>query len=335
MSNLPRVLVICERRQPSPLIRSLVGRGTFRVTQSDLRQAADSNGLLQSVDAVVIDGSDMDTDRQLVLRELLDLLDVHHVGALILAPDIRICNELRWLDSREMVWVSASDSLDEAWGRLVTIIAHRPAIRRLQAEILALRRVQGPLSSHFNQIDEEMRLAGRLQRDFLPRELPQLPNVRFAYIYRPATWVSGDMFDIFRLDEQHVGFYVADAVGHGMPAALLTMFIKRALVTKRIRGSSYELVPPAESLRLLNNDLLQQNLTNSQFATACYCVLNTNTLQLQLARAGHPPTGRRAGRWRATLQDGERRLHPVRLMCAGLQRDRRRGSLAAGNQLIP
>jgi len=45
-----------------------------------------------------------------------------------------------------------------------------------------------------------------------------------------------------RLDEHHVGFYMADAVGHGMPAALLTMFLKQALVTKEITPKGYRLL---------------------------------------------------------------------------------------------
>jgi sigma-B regulation protein RsbU (phosphoserine phosphatase) len=85
-----------------------------------------------------------------------------------------------------------------------------------------------------------------------------------------------------------VGFYVADAVGHGMPAALLTMFIKKAMQTKRIIDHGYELVPPEEVLRQLNVDLCQQNLSACQFCTACYAILDTQTLSLHYARGGHP-----------------------------------------------
>jgi sigma-B regulation protein RsbU (phosphoserine phosphatase) len=85
-----------------------------------------------------------------------------------------------------------------------------------------------------------------------------------------------------------VGFYVADVVGHGMPAALLTMFIKKALVTKRIVGNSYEIVPPHVSLGELNRDICQQNLSACHFCTALYCVLDTESLTLTYCRGGHP-----------------------------------------------
>jgi sigma-B regulation protein RsbU (phosphoserine phosphatase) len=173
-------------------------------------------------------------------------------------------------------------------GRLATLIELRPHFQSLALELKRLRLINEPLNSHFVQVDEEMQLASRLQRDFLPRELPQIPGIRFATIFRPATWVSGDIYDIMRLDEDHVGFYVADAVGHGMPAALLTMFIKRALVTKQITGSNYTLVEPGVALAQLNGDLVAQELSNFQFATCCYGILNTKTLRLRVANAGHP-----------------------------------------------
>jgi sigma-B regulation protein RsbU (phosphoserine phosphatase) len=138
------------------------------------------------------------------------------------------------------------------------------------------------------EVDEEMRLAARLQRDFLPRRLPEVGRARFGVLYRPANWVSGDIYDAVRLDETHLGFYVADVVGHGMPAALLTMFIKKALQTKRIFGNTYRIVPPDASLRELNVDICEQNLPSCQFCTAVYCVLDIETLKLTYSRGGHP-----------------------------------------------
>ena len=104
-----------------------------------------------------------------------------------------------------------------------------------------------------------------------------------------------------RLDERRIGFYVADAVGHGMPAALLTMFIKHALVTKEVRPAAgegattvsgdaprYQLLDPGESLRRLNTNLVDQELSQATFATALYGVLDPDTLEMRFAKAGHP-----------------------------------------------
>lgn len=158
----------------------------------------------------------------------------------------------------------------------------------LKAEINFLRRRDETLNFYMNRIDEELRLAARLQQDFLPRTLPQVGPLRFHTLFRPAGYVSGDLYDVFRLDESHVGFYMADAVGHGMPAALLTMFIKNALVTKQISAEGYRLLDPGEALARLNDKLVDQNLTQATFATAVYGSINAKTLVCRFARAGHP-----------------------------------------------
>ncbi|HAU37257.1 MAG TPA: hypothetical protein DCX07_06020, partial [Phycisphaerales bacterium] len=106
----------------------------------------------------------------------------------------------------------------ELAARLDAAAALQPTIVRLRDELAAARQASDKAERTFVELGEEMRLAARLQRDFLPRRLPEVGPARFGVLYRPATWVSGDIYDILRLDETHVGFYVADAVGHGMPA---------------------------------------------------------------------------------------------------------------------
>jgi len=118
--------------------------------------------------------------------------------------------------------------------------------------------------------------------------LPQLGRVQFHTLFRPAGYVSGDLYDAMRLDERRLGFYIADAVGHGMPAALLTMFIKHALVTKEIVERRYRLLLPSESLGRLNQELIDQNLSQAAFATALYGYIDVDTLDMTVARAGHP-----------------------------------------------
>ncbi len=124
----------------------------------------------------------------------------------------------------------------------------QPALENLQKEVARIRAVGSDMGKTLDQIDEEMRLAAKLQRDFLPRKFPQVGPLQFSVMFRPAAWVSGDIYSVERLDEIHVGVYVADAVGHGLPAALLTMFIKQALPTKRIGDDGYHIVPPDQAM---------------------------------------------------------------------------------------
>jgi serine phosphatase RsbU (regulator of sigma subunit) len=73
-----------------------------------------------------------------------------------------------------------------------------------------------------------------------------------------------------------------------MPAALLTIFLKQALVMRTTVDNTYHIFSPAEVMKNLNKRMATQKLSGYQFATCCYCLLNTETLEMIYARAGHP-----------------------------------------------
>jgi sigma-B regulation protein RsbU (phosphoserine phosphatase) len=179
----------------------------------------------------------------------------------------------------------AHATIDPQQQRLADLTAE---MEDLRTEVEALRARDRTINFYMQRLDDELRLAARLQQDFLPKTLPQLGTVRFHTLFRPAGYVSGDLYDVMRLDEKHVGFYMADAVGHGMPAALLTMFIKNALVTKEIIEKGYRLLTPAQTMGKLNDALVGQKLAHASFATALYGMINTETGDVAFARGGHP-----------------------------------------------
>jgi sigma-B regulation protein RsbU (phosphoserine phosphatase) len=158
----------------------------------------------------------------------------------------------------------------------------------LSEKTAEVHRINQRLQRTYQQINEELELARRIQRSFLPRQLPELPQMRFAVHYRPSGRVGGDFYDIFRLDEAHLGFYVADAMGHGIPASLLTIFVKKGVLTKEIHGKDYRLLSPSEVLHRLNKDLIAQALSETPFITMVYVLLNHLDGTLHFARSGHP-----------------------------------------------
>ncbi len=169
-----------------------------------------------------------------------------------------------------------------------TLLRAKERHDQLALKAAEAQRVSQRLQAANQQIDQELELARRLQESFLPQTLPQIPHVRFAVKYKPCAQVGGDFYDVFRLDEKHVGFYVADAMGHGVPASLLTIFIKKGVRAKEISGKNYRLVPPTEVLQKLNADLIEQQIPDLPFITMVYVLFNYLDGTLQFARAGHP-----------------------------------------------
>jgi len=192
-------------------------------------------------------------------------------------------------DKRALVEVVDPDiPLAELRGRLSMVDRYHGLVRRMESELRTMERLSKKLSEHFTEVDQEMQLAGRLQRNFLPNLNAPIHNIDFASIFRPASFVSGDIYDVVRVDDRHTAVYLADAVGHGMAASLLTMFIKRSIVPRRGTDESYTIVEPAEVLATLNDALADEQLTNCQFVTGCYMLIDHRSGTLRFARGGHP-----------------------------------------------
>lgn len=181
----------------------------------------------------------------------------------------------------------AETSLDELFGRLMTLARYGPLVARMEREIVHLERLGRQLNRYFAEVDQELRLAGRLQRDFLPRDAEPFPGLRCAALFQPATWVSGDMYDLFPIDQQHVGVFVADAMGHGLAAGIMTMFLRQVLHTGHLPGDVGAL-DPATAMARLHTGLCRQTLPNQHFVTAVYAAIDLQTFEMRLARGGHP-----------------------------------------------
>ena len=171
---------------------------------------------------------------------------------------------------------------------LATLAQRQVTVEALARELSLAQSTQAGLRGEMDRIHEELQLAASVQRDFMPRHLPEDAGLEFGVLFRPAGYVSGDVYDVRVLDERRVAFFVADAVGHGVPAALLTMVISRALM--RHGPEDAELLhKPAEALARLNTELCAHPSDRHRFATAVYGIIDTRTHELTLAGAGHPP----------------------------------------------
>jgi phosphoserine phosphatase RsbU/P len=245
-------------------------------------------GQVGDTSVAVVCPTELEGDQGRIQSLLEELSEVSTVAVLLLPGDASEAWSVAAGEFSNIICAREDSPAGELAARLEAASQLQPAIAKLRRELTQARDAAAGATRTIEEVDEEMRLAGKLQREFLPNRMPEVGPIRFGTLFRPASWVSGDIYDVIRLDETHVGFYVIDAVGHGMPAALLTMFIKKALQTKRIVGNSYQIVPPRVAMAELNADICEQDLASCQFCTAAYCVVDTDTLTLTYSRAGHP-----------------------------------------------
>jgi len=152
------------------------------------------------------------------------------------------------------------------------------------------------------KLARDLEVAARVQQAQLPAKSPQFDNCEIAWAYKPCDELGGDFLNVFQLDDNHLGLYLLDVTGHGVPAALVSVAVSRALqpsqfdtciVSKPVRSQdarveSLNLTSPAGVAEILNRRFPTDG-SMGQFFSLVYCVLNPSTGWLHLVSAGHPP----------------------------------------------
>jgi serine phosphatase RsbU (regulator of sigma subunit) len=133
------------------------------------------------------------------------------------------------------------------------------------------------------RVEQELRVARRIQQASLPKEVPQLEGWQIFPLYQPAREVGGDFYDFHLLSEGRLGLAVGDATGKGVPAALVmtTTCGKLQLAAQALDSSS-----PGEVLARVNEALLVR-IPPNMFVTCFYAILDPERGSLSYANAGH------------------------------------------------
>jgi len=177
----------------------------------------------------------------------------------------------------------------EVRAQIAALVRHQKNYARLAARAADAQAINLRLQQAYARMDQDLELARRLHLGFLPKRLPEVERIGFAVCYRPRSRVGGDFYDVTRLDEEHVCFYLADAMGRGSAvSSLLTLFLKQCVVPKEIIGRTYRIVPPHEILQQINRELLSLELPEPPLATMVCGIVNCRDGRLRLARAGQP-----------------------------------------------
>ncbi|MGQ9615975.1 MAG: SpoIIE family protein phosphatase [Spirochaetota bacterium] len=137
----------------------------------------------------------------------------------------------------------------------------------------------------------EIKSARRIQFSFLPTKMPAIEGVEFLAKYVPCQRIGGDFYDVFRIDEHTIGFFIADVSGHGVPSAMITIFLKQEvafLAKKVIKEGEYTVTRPREVLASLNRSFLMNNIGEGTFfITIVYCTFDIEKCVLTCSLAGH------------------------------------------------
>jgi len=175
-------------------------------------------------------------------------------------------------------------------GELLARIQTHLTINRLTT---SLQQANKELLIHQKQLMEGLHAAANLQKNLLPRRIPDCKTLSFASYFKPCQEIGGDIYNIQRLDDTHIALHIIDVSGHGFSAAMMTALASQALsfsgtiVTSMGAGGKRTVTPPAIVIEELDKEfpLHRFNL----YMTLFYILINTKANTFRYCCAGHPP----------------------------------------------
>ncbi len=177
-------------------------------------------------------------------------------------------------------------SVRNAWEHRSLVLEKERLTRDLAERVRQLERVCLILEDQAATINQDLRRAEVIQTALLPNAPPRMEGFRVDALYRPGKNVGGDLFDVSALDERRVVIYVADAAGHGVAAAMLSVLFKQRL--RPVDPETGDVRSPSVVLGDVNRAILSDVTAPGMFLTAAYGVLDTVERELTIAVAGHP-----------------------------------------------
>jgi len=154
----------------------------------------------------------------------------------------------------------------------------------VKARVRSLLKAKAYADAVREAMERDLSIAREIQMGILPADFSPCTNGTGLDIFammEPAKQVGGDLYEVLRVDEDHVVVVIGDVSGKGIPAALFM-----AVTVTLIRSMARQLLRPEEILSRLNDELAAQN-PRGMFVTVACLVIDLRTGRITGASAGH------------------------------------------------
>jgi phosphoserine phosphatase RsbU/P len=132
------------------------------------------------------------------------------------------------------------------------------------------------------RLGREMKIAREIQLQLMPDEVPSIPPLQLAVLFKPVTQLGGDLYDWIPFDDGRIAIVIGDVAGKGAPAALYG-----ALSSGVIRTRAGRKYPPGQMLELVNKTLFQRPI-EGQYVAVTYAVYDPKNKTIALSNSGLP-----------------------------------------------
>jgi len=150
-------------------------------------------------------------------------------------------------------------------------------------DISEKKNVESQVNAQIRRHNTDTAMAGLIQKSVLPKDGNYWNIIQFESVYLPAEELSGDAYDIIKLNDDEILLYIADVSGHGIQASLLTMFINEKVRSNAATATDGLDILLAKILR----GFIALGIDARVYMTLLCCVYNRKKRELAIANAGH------------------------------------------------
>ncbi|MEA3242085.1 MAG: SpoIIE family protein phosphatase [Pseudomonadota bacterium] len=170
------------------------------------------------------------------------------------------------------------------------VLKHAELVRQNREYRENLETLNRELTQTLRQLQDDEEAGRAIQSQLLPEDNKRFGDYRFRRRLYPSMYLSGDFMDYFPIDDQSIGFYMADVSGHGAASAFVTVMLHTLIVQYRDtlwQTADITIKHPRRVLQRLNRDFCRQNL--DKHLTMLYGVIDLEKNTLAYSSGGQFP----------------------------------------------
>ena len=294
-SSPGRVLVVDDNEDNRDMLSRRLERSGHAVITAVDGQDALRRVEEHSFDVILLDVMMPGIDGFEVLRRLRERFDATRLPVIMATAKDQREDIVQALKLGANDYVTKPLDYPVVLARVNTQLSLKRAVDRVILLEADLRQRNQALAEVNERMRRDLQAAAAVQRALLPSAMPQTPAAEFAWAFVPCDELAGDIFNVFMLDDHHVGMYLLDVSGHGVRSSLLSVTLSRVLtplpgqasLVQRSAGDRLEPTPPGLVASELNRRF-QMDFETEQYFTLAYVVVNLQSRELRYVSAGHP-----------------------------------------------
>ncbi len=148
-------------------------------------------------------------------------------------------------------------------------------------DVTYTKEITKELNEKSKKMFNDIKFAKNMQSRMLPPK--EIYNgLALDYIYEPSEMLSGDVFDVYKINDQYTGVYICDVVGHGVSASLLTMFVRQTLRTLSKNQHNINRI-----MKDLHKMFLSLNLDSDKYFSVFFGIYDRKEREFSYINAGH------------------------------------------------